>query len=103
MLKISFSAGILKVNDENSRIRIQDPDSDPLVRGMDPRNRIRIQPKMSWIRNTAHNRRSSFAVNWVSQAFIVQKPGFVKKALQLVCDLTEVLQQYIPLSASLKR
>jgi hypothetical protein len=26
----------LKVNDENSRIRIQDPDSDPLVRGMDP-------------------------------------------------------------------
>jgi hypothetical protein len=39
----------LKVNDENSRIRIQDP--DPLVRGMDPR--IRIHPKMSWIRNTA--------------------------------------------------
>jgi hypothetical protein len=29
----------------------QDP--DPLVRGMDPR--IRIQPKMSWIRNTACN------------------------------------------------
>ncbi len=27
-------SGILKVNDENSRIRIQDP--DPLVRGMDP-------------------------------------------------------------------
>jgi hypothetical protein len=27
-------AGILKVNDENSRIRIPDP--DPLVRGMDP-------------------------------------------------------------------
>jgi hypothetical protein len=37
----------LKVNDENSRIRIQDP--DPLVRGMDPR--IRIHPKISWIRN----------------------------------------------------
>jgi hypothetical protein len=33
--------------DENSRIRIQDPDPnpDPLVRGMDPR--IRIHPKMS--------------------------------------------------------
>jgi hypothetical protein len=46
-------AGILKVNDENSRIRIQDP--DPLVRGMDPRIRIRIHPKMSWIRNTATN------------------------------------------------
>jgi hypothetical protein len=40
---------ILKVNDENSRIRIQDP--DPLVRGMD--TRIRIHTKMSWIRNTA--------------------------------------------------
>jgi hypothetical protein len=43
-------AGILKVNDEKSRIRIQDP--DPLVRGMDLRIRIRIRPKMSWIRNT---------------------------------------------------
>jgi hypothetical protein len=34
-------------------VRIQDPDPnpDPLVRGMDPR--IRIHPKMSWIRNTA--------------------------------------------------
>jgi hypothetical protein len=42
-------AGILKVNDENSRIRIQ----DPLVRGMDPRIRIRIHSKMLWIRNTA--------------------------------------------------
>jgi hypothetical protein len=30
-------AGILKVNDENSKIRIQDPDPDPLGRGMDPR------------------------------------------------------------------
>jgi hypothetical protein len=28
------------------------PDPDPLVRGMDPRIRIRIHPKMSWIRNT---------------------------------------------------
>ncbi len=51
MLKNLFFAGILKVNDENSRIGIQDP--DPLVRGMDPRIRIRIHPKMSWIRNTA--------------------------------------------------
>ncbi len=50
-----FFVGILKVYDENSRIRIQDPDPDlnpdPLVRGMDPR--IRIHTKMSWIRNTA--------------------------------------------------
>ncbi len=43
----------MQVNDENSRIRIQDPDPDPLVKGMDPRIRIRIHPKMSWIRNTA--------------------------------------------------
>jgi hypothetical protein len=28
------------------------PDPDPLVRGMDPRIRIRIHTKMSWIRNT---------------------------------------------------
>ncbi len=58
MLKNLFFAGILKVNEENSRIRIQDPDPDPnpdpLVRGMDPRIRIQIRPKMSWIRNTAH-------------------------------------------------
>ncbi len=46
-----FFIGILKVNDEKSRIRIQDP--DPLVRDMDPRIRIRIHSKMSWIRNTA--------------------------------------------------
>ena len=45
-----FFAGILKVNDENSR---KDPDPDPLVRGMDLRIRIRIHPKISWIRNTA--------------------------------------------------
>jgi hypothetical protein len=45
-----FFVGILKVNDEKSRIRIQDP--DPLVRGMDPRIRIRIHSKMPWIRNT---------------------------------------------------
>ncbi len=50
VLKKFVFAGILKINDENSRIRIQDPDPDPLVRGMDPR--IRIHPKMSWIRNT---------------------------------------------------
>jgi hypothetical protein len=31
------------------------PDPDPLVRGIDPRNRIRIRPKISWIRNTEKN------------------------------------------------
>jgi hypothetical protein len=37
----------LKVNDENRSIQIQDPNPnpDPLVRGMDPRIRIRIHPK----------------------------------------------------------
>ncbi len=62
MLKKLFFAGILKVNDENSRIRIQpdpnpdpNPDPDQFVRDMDPRIRIRIHPKMSWIRNTAKN------------------------------------------------
>ncbi len=41
----------MKVNDENSRMDPDpNPDPDPLVRGMDPR--IRIRPKMSWIRNT---------------------------------------------------
>jgi hypothetical protein len=45
MQKNLVFVGILKVNDENSRIRI------PFVGGMDPR--IRIHTKMSWIRNTA--------------------------------------------------
>ncbi len=38
MFKNLFLADILKVNDEYSRIRIQDldPNPDPLVRGMDP-------------------------------------------------------------------
>jgi hypothetical protein len=52
----------LKVNDENSRIWIQDPDPnpdpDPLDRGMDPR--IRIHPKMSWIRNTESSYRIGY-------------------------------------------
>jgi hypothetical protein len=51
--KLCFAV-ILKVNDENSRIRIQAPDPDPLVRSMDPRIQIRIHPKMSWIRNTGY-------------------------------------------------
>jgi hypothetical protein len=55
----------LKVNDKNSRIRIQDPDPepnpDPLVRSMDPRIRIRVHPKMSWIGNT-EEKEDEFAV-----------------------------------------
>ncbi len=46
------------------RIRIQDPepnpDPDPLVRGMDPR--IRIHPKMSWIRNTGGGEEERLAI-----------------------------------------
>jgi hypothetical protein len=49
--KTYFFVGVLKVNDEKE----QDPDpnlnTDPLVRGRDPR--IRIHTKMSWIRNSA--------------------------------------------------
>jgi len=49
-VKKSYFYAILKVIDESSRIRLHDPDPDSLVGGMDPR--IRIQPKMLWIRNT---------------------------------------------------
>jgi hypothetical protein len=59
-----------KVNDENSRIRIQDPDPDPLVRGMDPRIQIRIHPKMSWIRNTGCS----------SYSFVRLSPIFLKRS-----------------------
>jgi hypothetical protein len=44
-VKNQFFAIILKVNDENSRIRIRIQDPDPLVRSMDPRIRIRIHPQ----------------------------------------------------------
>jgi hypothetical protein len=57
-IKNYFFVGIFKVNDENSRIQIYpNPDPDPSVTGMDPRIqiRIRIHPKISWIRNTANN------------------------------------------------
>jgi hypothetical protein len=68
----------LKVTDENSRIRIQDPDPDPLVRGMDPR--IRIHPKMSWILNTGHriyyfrflNFHSVFPLSLFMGLFVIQ-------------------------------
>ncbi len=74
MLKNYFFAGILKVTDENSRIRIQDPDPnpdpDPSVRGMDLR--IRIHPKMSWIRNTAVYTRKS-VMWWFSDKWIFKK------------------------------
>ncbi len=52
---------------QNSRMRIQDPDPDPLVRGIDPR--IRIHTKMSWIRNTGYCD-SAFPVVWWHFLFI---------------------------------
>jgi hypothetical protein len=47
-----FFNGLLKVNDENNRIRIQAPNPDPLVSSMDQRIRIRQKAKMLWIQNT---------------------------------------------------
>jgi hypothetical protein len=44
-----------KIAGSGSRIQDPDPEPDPLVRGMDPRIRIRIHPKISWIRNTGFN------------------------------------------------
>jgi hypothetical protein len=44
-IKNKFFAGILKVNDQNSRIRIQDPDPDQLVRLVDF---CRIQRQRKW-------------------------------------------------------
>jgi hypothetical protein len=40
-----FFVGILNVNDENRRIRIQDPDPDPLVRSMDPPHQNVLNPQ----------------------------------------------------------
>jgi hypothetical protein len=51
-----FFVGVLKFNDENSRIW------DPLVRVMDPRIRIQIHTKMSWIWNTDH--KASLNINY---------------------------------------
>ncbi len=47
----------------------QDPDLDPLVRGMDPRIRIRIHTKMSWIRNTGYwQRKFLHRASWTDPA-----------------------------------
>ncbi len=46
--------GVSKVNDDSFQNPDPNPDPDPLLRGMDPRIRIRIQTKMSWIRYTGY-------------------------------------------------
>jgi hypothetical protein len=68
---ISFFVGILKVNDENCTIRIQDPNPDPLGRGMDPRIRIRITcplpqrgPSDFLVTADCHVERRGGAGNW---------------------------------------
>jgi hypothetical protein len=77
----------LKVSDENSRIRIPDP--DPLVRGLDPGIRIRIHPKISWICNTpllTVGRPCIFALNGAKDRgritinnVLIRYHGFVEK------------------------
>ncbi len=52
-----FFVGILKVNDENSRIWIRIRIRIHYIRGMDLRIQIRIHTKMSWIRNTGRKGR----------------------------------------------
>jgi hypothetical protein len=45
-------------------------DPDPLVRGMDPRMRIRIHPKMSWIRNTGYFYRQYLKLLFIGYGFV---------------------------------
>ena len=49
VLKNLFFAGILKVNDENSRIRIQDPDADPdpPQNVMDPQHCLKLSTRVT--------------------------------------------------------
>jgi hypothetical protein len=59
-----------KIAGSGSRIRIRIRIRIPLVRGMDPR--IRIHPKMSWIRNTAFAKLRSGA--WPIVSYRVADP-----------------------------
>ncbi len=45
----------------------QDPDPNPLVTGMDPRTRIRIDTKMSWIRNTGSKTNTDLTITGTKQ------------------------------------
>jgi hypothetical protein len=58
-----FFVSFLKVNDE-------DPDPYPLVRGMDPRIRIRMHTKMSWIRNTDMQYRFSSKIRLLTSQLV---------------------------------
>jgi hypothetical protein len=58
-----------------------DPDPDPLVRGMDPR--IRIHTKISWIRNTAIKGNFFYCFPQTRKVFFLKKgqqdPKFLKE------------------------
>jgi hypothetical protein len=73
-----------------------DPNPDPLVRGMDPRIRIWIHTKMSWIRNTfAVGSVSSSKVRSTLYHNICDLPGgegFIRSAIS--CQHQHVLQQH---------
>jgi hypothetical protein len=81
----------------------QDPDPDPLVRGMDPRIRIWIHNKMSWIRNTdiSHllSARSEEKKIWYYK-FAVFSPTYLVHAATAVSHETTNLKekQYIGIS-----
>jgi hypothetical protein len=55
-----------------------DPNPDPLVRVMDPR--IRIHPKMSWIRNTA-----SYKLKWMFWKKTFKKCTLQPNSVQTKC------------------
>jgi hypothetical protein len=60
-LKNYFFVGVLKVNDENSRIRIQ--------------IRIRIHTKISWIRNTSLKLFTPIILNALSSYTVLKGSG----------------------------
>jgi hypothetical protein len=80
-------AGILKVNDKNSKIRIQDPDPDPnpLVRGMDPR--IPDPDPHQNVMNPEHWKRHK-----KQQTRIHDKASFRQKYLQAHCHSARLVQ-----------
>ncbi len=60
----------------------QHPEPDPLFRGMDPRIRIRILTKMSWIRHTA------FSLNFPHFPFAFSSLFFIILPLSLLITST---------------
>jgi hypothetical protein len=68
------------------------PDPDPLVRGMDPRTRIRIHPKMSWIRNTGKDYSYFYTLIFLYLGVLAQRLNLLLRLLlQLTPELGERL------------